>query len=146
MTYTRDRVADAAANARPYFERALRDEELHRSVRNAYTSGRSLYDRLVSRRNLAGTATRLATDKNVHSDLWTAIEELRNAAARVQGVERKAEERHSARNTVLLIAGIVLGILFNPVTGPPLRRLLAKTLLGDESDYVYGGNGAGRTD
>ena len=146
MTNTKDRVADAAANARPYFERALRDEELHQSVRNAYTSGRALYDRLVSRRNVAGTAARMATDKDVRNDLWTAIEELRNAAARVQGVERKAEERHGARNTFLLITGIVLGILFNPLTGPPLRRLLAKTLFGGDSDYVYGGNGAGRKD
>ena len=48
MTYTKERVADAAANARPYVERALRDQELRESIRNAYTSARAVFDAAFS--------------------------------------------------------------------------------------------------
>ena len=37
MINTKEKVADAAASARPYVERALRDEELRDNIRNAYS-------------------------------------------------------------------------------------------------------------
>ena len=58
-------------------------------------------------------ATRVATDKDIQDKLREAVDELRTAADRVQG-----KKDHSGRNATLLIAGIALGILFNPVTGP----------------------------
>ena len=48
MHNTKDKVADAAASARPYVERALRDKELRDNVRNAYTSARAVYDELAA--------------------------------------------------------------------------------------------------
>ena len=57
MTYTKERVADAAASARPYVERALRDQELRDNIRNAYTSARAVYDELSSRRRISDAAT-----------------------------------------------------------------------------------------
>ncbi len=56
---------------------------------------------------------RAATDKDIQENLRKAVDELRNAADRVQG-----KEDHSTRNTMLLLTGIALGILFNPMTGP----------------------------
>ena len=63
MTYTKERVADAAASARPYVERALRDKELRDNIRNAYSSARAVYDELSSRRRVSDAATQLAGDK-----------------------------------------------------------------------------------
>jgi hypothetical protein len=144
MTDTKERVAGAAASARPYVERALRDEELRENVRNAYTSARAVYDQLASRRKVSDAATRLASDKDIQSELRNAIEELRSAAARVQGVRRgSAEPARAARNGLLLLAGIVLGILLNPITGPTVRRLLARRLFGGGNGFVYRGNGSG---
>ena len=140
MTKTKERVAGAASNARPYVERALRDEELRQNMRNAYGSARAVYDQLVNRRGVADAASRLASDKDVQGELRNAIDELRNAAARVQGVRREAEPSHSGRNALLLLVGIAIGVLFNPVTGPTLRRLLAKRL-GGGNGFVYRGNG-----
>ena len=143
MTKTKDRVADARANVRPYVERALRDQELHQNVRNAYGSARAVYDQLVRRRGVTQAATHLARDTNLQDELRNAIEELRNAAARVQGVEREpAEPARSGRNGLLLLTGIVIGVLFNPVTGPWLRRTLAKRFFGSENGFVYRGNGS----
>jgi hypothetical protein len=144
MTNTKERVAGAATNVRPYVERALRDEELRSNVRNAYSSARAVYEQLVGRRGVTGAATKLASDKDVQAELRNAIDEMRSAAARVQDVKRETPERsESGRNGLLLLAGIVIGLLFNPLTGPALRRLLAKRLFGGGNDYVYRDSGNG---
>jgi CHASE3 domain sensor protein len=143
MPYTKEKVADAAASARPYVERALRDQELRENIRNAYTSARAVYDELSSRRRLSDAATRLASDEDVQSELRNAIEELRNAANRVQGVKRgAAEPARAARNGTILLLGICLGILLNPITGPAVRRALARKLFGTGNGFVYQGNGS----
>jgi hypothetical protein len=142
MINTKDRVADAAASARPYVERALRDKELRDNVRNAYTSARAVYDELASRRRVSDAASRLAGDKDLQEEIRTAIDELRNAAGRVKDVKRSAPEPgRAAWNGLLLLAGIALGILLNPITGPAVRRMLARKLFGSGNGFVYQGNG-----
>jgi hypothetical protein len=143
MINTKDKVADAAASARPYVERAIRDKELRDNVRNAYGSARAVYDELVSRRKVSDAASRLAGDKNLQDELRNAIDELRSAAGRVQDVKRQAPEPgRAAWNGLLLLAGIALGLLLNPITGPAVRRLLARKLFGSGNGFVYQGNGS----
>ena len=143
MINSKDRVADAAASARPYVERALRDKELRDNVRNAYTSARAVYDELASRRKVSDAATRLAADKDLQNELRNAIDEFRNAAGRVKDVQRgSAEAGRAAWNGLLLLAGIALGILLNPITGPAVRRMLARKLFGSGNGFVYQGNGS----
>jgi hypothetical protein len=142
MTNTKERATAAAASARPYVERALRDKELRDNIRNAYTSARAVYEELASRRKVADAATKLAHDKDVQDDLRRAIDELRNAAGRVQNVRKQSPEpARAARNGTILVLGIMLGILLNPITGPTVRRLLARKLFGSGNGFVYQGNG-----
>jgi len=139
MAKTKDRVSDAANNAKPYIDRALHDEELRESVRNAYDSARTIYNELIGKRGVTGVASRVATDKDIQDELRSTIAELRNAAGRVQG---RAE--HKRRGGGLLLLGIVLGILFNPATGPQTRKWLSDRLFGGNDDFTYqGGNGTG---
>ncbi len=141
MAKTKDKVMDAAGNVRPYVERAIRDEELRQNVRNAYESARTVYEELIGRRGVGGVATRVATDKDIQAELRTAIEELRSAAGRVQG--KRGPEEHGGRNAMFLLVGIALGILFNPLTGPKTRKLLAERVFGGGDDFTYqGGNGS----
>jgi hypothetical protein len=143
MINTKDKVADAAATARPYVERALRDKELRDNVRNAYASARAVYDELASRRRMSDAASRLAGDKDLQDEIRTAIDELRNAAGRVKDVKRSAPEPgRAAWSSLLLLAGIFLGLLLNPITGPALRRVLARKLFGSGDGFVYQGNGS----
>ena len=143
MPYTKDKVAGAAASARPYVERALRDEELRDNIRNAYTSARAVYEELSSRRKVSDAATQLAADKDLQDEIRSAIDELRNASRRVKDVKRAAPEpARAAKQSLLLFFGIMVGLLLNPITGPALRRALARKLFGSGNDFVYQGNGS----
>jgi hypothetical protein len=58
-------------------------------------------------------------------------------------VKRQSPEpARAARNGLLLLAGIALGLLLNPITGPAVRRLLARKLFGSGNGFVYQGNGS----
>jgi len=138
MAKTKDKVSDAATNAKPYIDRALHDEELRDSVRNAYESARSVYNELAGKRGVTGVASRVATDKDIQDELRTTIAELRKAATRVQG----KEERPGKSGGGLLLIGLVLAALFNPLTGPQTRKWLSDHVFGGGDDFTYkGGSG-----
>ena len=52
------------------------------------------------------------------------------------------EPAQTAKNSLLLLFGIAVGLLLNPITGPALRRALARRLFGSENGFVYQGNGS----
>jgi gas vesicle protein len=140
MAKTRDKVYDAAENVKPYVERAMSDEKLRDDVMSAFSTAKELYSELVGGRGAVTLATRVATDDEIRDKLKNAVEDLRNAADRLQG--RKS---HSGRNTTLLVAGIALGILFNPVTGPETRKWVKEMIGGDdEFGGDYSSNNGGK--
>ncbi len=134
MAKTREKVSDAAGNVKPYVERAVGDAELRENVKAAFQAARDVYDELIGNRSVTTVATRVATDKEIQEKLKEAVDELRTAAGRVQG-----KKDHPARNATLLIAGIALGILFNPVTGPATRKWLADAVFGGD-EFTYEGS------
>ena len=138
-TKTTDKVADAANNVKPYVDRMLYDAELRDSVRSAYESARAIYDELLGNRGVTGIASRVATDKDLQDELRSAISDLRRAADRIQG---KQKEEASGRHTAMLLFAVVLGILFNPFTGPQTRKWLADRIFGGGDDFTYQGSGA----
>jgi hypothetical protein len=129
MAKTKDKVYDAADSARPYIERAMKDEKLRDDVMSAFSTARSLYNELIGGRGAVTLAARVATDDEIRDKLKEAVEDLRSAADRLQG-----KKDHGGRNTTLLVAGIALGILFNPITGPETRRWL-KDLVGGGDEF-----------
>jgi hypothetical protein len=133
MAKTKDRIYDTADTMKPYVDRAIHDEDLHDNLKEAFKAARDVYAELLGNRNLTGTAMRAATDKDIQENLKKAVEELRTAASRIQG-----KEDHGTRNTMLLLAGITAGILFNPMTGPQTRAWLMRQITGESSDdYTY---------
>ena len=135
MANAKDRLSDA----KPYVTRALQDEEVRENVKSAISAAREIYDELIGGRTPTAVATRVATDKEIQDNLRSAIDDLKKAASKVQG-----KKEHSSRNATLLLTGIVLGVLFNPVTGPQTREWISERLFGegedDTSSATSGGN------
>jgi hypothetical protein len=129
MAKTKEKVYDAADSVKPYVQRAMQDEKLREDVLSAFSTAKELYTELIGGRNAVTLAQRVATDDEVREKLRAAIDDLRNAADRLQG--RKKGKSH----TGLLVAGIALGILFNPVTGPETRKWLKDMLTGGGDDF-----------
>ena len=136
------KAKDKLSDAKPYVTRALQDEEVRENVKNAIIAAREIYGELIGGRRATQVATRVATDKEIQDNLRSAIDDLKKAANRVQG-----KKEHTSRNATLLLTGIVLGILFNPMTGAQTREWLSQKLLGegeDETSSASSGNsGAG---
>ena len=138
MTNTKEKVSGATSHVRPYVERALRDEELRQNVRDAYVSARALYDQLLARNNVSHAATKLVSDESVQTELRNVVAQIRSAANRVHAEHEEQKAERSARNSFLLVVGIAVGLLVNPVTGPSLRGWLKRKIFGGGSDgFVY---------
>ena len=136
MAKAKDKVWGATENVRPYVERAVMDEELRKNVRDAFDAAREVYNELLGGRGVVPLATRVATDEDIQESLKRAVDDLRKASDRIQG---KAD--HGTRNAMLLLAGIALGILFNPVTGPQTRKWVSDRVFGGSDDeFTYQGN------
>ncbi|HEU4450944.1 MAG TPA: hypothetical protein VFR63_13320 [Gaiellaceae bacterium] len=136
-TTMKDKVSGAVDTARPYVERLAQDDELHEHVKKAYDSARRIYDDLLGDRGASGMAMKVARDKDIQEELRKAVVELRKAGDRVQG-----KDSHTGRNMTLLLAGIALGVLFNPATGPDTRKWLKDKVLGPEQPFEYQSNDA----
>ena len=136
MAKTKDKMFDRVEDVKPYVERAMKDEDLRENVMTAFTAAKEVYDELIGNRGVTTVARRVATDKDMQENLKRAMDELRTAADRIQG-----KKDHSGRNTALLLAGITLGILFNPVTGPQMRKWLSDKIFGGSDEFTYQGSG-----
>jgi hypothetical protein len=133
----KERVNEAVDTARPYMERLARDEELHDPVKKAYDSARRIYDELIGPAGATGIAMKVARDKDIQDELRKAVEELREASRHARG-----DESHTARNVTLVMTGIALGVLFNPLTGPETRKWLREKVLGPEEPFEYQSSGS----
>ena len=136
MPKTKDKVIDQASNVKPYIERAMKDDDLRENVMTAFAAAKEVYDELIGNRGVTTVARRVATDKEMQENLKKALDELRTAADRIQG-----KKDHGGRNTTLLLAGITLGILFNPITGPQTRKWVSDKIFGGSDEFTYQGSG-----
>jgi hypothetical protein len=132
MAKLQDRAKDRAGDVKPYIERALKDERVREDVKSAIATARGIYDELLGGKALTSAAARVATDKDMQQNLRDAVEDLRDAADRIQG-----NKSHGGRNATLLLTGIALGVLFNPLTGPGTRRWLQDKVFGEGEEFEY---------
>ena len=126
------------SEVKPYVERAMKDEELRDNVLTAFATAREVYNELLGDRGMTGIASRVASDGDIQDKLRETLDELRQAADRLQG-----KDEHKGRNSMLLLSGITIGILFNPMTGPQTRQWLKEKLFGPEEDFTYAGGTPG---
>ena len=122
-------MGDTVELVRPYLERALRDEEFRKDLKDALGAARELYGPLAKKNGVERLARVLATDKKTQEQLRRALEDLSSAKDTLQG--KKKKKGHKGRNMVLL-AGVIAGALYNPWTGPQTREKLLDMIAGND--------------
>ena len=133
MPMTTEKVASVAGTAKPYVDRALHDEELRDHVKQAFLAAREIYEDVLAPRSVVGAAQRVAGDQDIQENLRIAIAELRQAASRLQTGPKKS---HPGR-TLFLLVGIVVGLLYNPFTGPETRRWMKDKVFGSTDEFGF---------
>jgi hypothetical protein len=128
--HSNERLEAALDGLRPYVERALKDENFREHVREALTTARGVYGDLSKERGIGKSARKLATDKDLQDSLRRTLEELGDAADRVQTKGKKGRGKKS--NKKVLVAGILVGALYNPWTGAHTRQWLLERIAGDD--------------
>jgi hypothetical protein len=116
---------------KPYVQRAMTDPELREDLLAAFVAARSLYGQMAKSRGVKGKAEKVS-DKAFQKQLQVLVDDLSEASEKLQG---KAKKSHKARNRVLLLTGVTLGVLYNPWTGEQTREWIM--------DRIAGSDGAG---
>jgi hypothetical protein len=137
MAKTKEKAVGAEA-LRPYVQRAMTDPELRDDLIAAFATARALYGQLAKGKGVKGMAGKVS-EKDFQKDLQGLVAGLADASERLQGKAEKAKKKtHKARNRVVLLTGVTLGVLYNPWTGQATRDWIM--------ERVAGGDGAGIED
>jgi gas vesicle protein len=126
------KVRETVAGAKPVVEKLAKDEKLRKTLIEAVTTARSVYDEVGDERNVKALATKIASDKKLQKDLQKTVRDLQKAT------KRATKKSHKKRNA-LILAGIVIGLLYNPVTGPDTRRKIRDKVVGEDETFEYEG-------
>jgi len=121
------KLGDTIDSIRPYLERALKDDDFRRDLKDALQAARELYGPLSHGNGIGGSAKLLATDKKAQENLRRAFDDLSSAADTIQGKKKGKKGRK-----MLLLAGVVAGALYNPWTGAQTREKLLDLIAGDD--------------
>jgi hypothetical protein len=127
MAKTKDKPVLAAEALRPYVKRALEDPDLRDDLVAAFIAARSLYGQIAEGRGVKGKAEKVS-DKDFQKQLQGLVSELSDATSRLQDSKEKS---HKARNRVILLTGVTLGVLYNPWTGPATREWIMNRVAGE---------------
>jgi hypothetical protein len=138
-TKTKEKVTKKVASARPTVERVAKDKDFQKHVKSAYGSARTIYDDLFygaaapTASQTKQVVARIAQDPELQEELRNVFSELRSAGKRAK---KAAKPAHKGRNA-LILSGIVIGILYNPKTGPDTRRWLKEKVFGPEETFEF---------
>jgi len=132
MAKTKSSPALSTDALRPYVQRAMTDPDLREDLLAAFVAARGLYGQMAKGRGMKGKAEKVS-EKDFQKQLQTLVSDLSEASEKLQGKAKK--KGHRARNRVLLLTGVTLGVLYNPWTGESTREWIM--------DRIAGGNGDG---
>jgi len=135
MTKTKDRPGLNAETLRPYVQRAITDPDLRDDLLAAFVAARGLYGQMAKGHGVKGKAS-VVSEKDFQKQLQGLVSELTTATERLQASATR--KGHKARNRVILLTGVTLGVLYNPWTGASTREWIM--------DRIAGGDGVGLED
>ena len=116
---------------KPYVQRAMTDPELREDLLAAFVAARGLYGQMSKGSGMKGKAEKVS-EKDFQKQLQTLVEDLSEASDKLQGKAKK--KGHKARNRVILLTGVTLGVLYNPWTGESTREWIMERVTGGDGD------------
>ncbi len=131
MAKTKTNPALSTDALKPYVQRAMTDPELREDLLAAFVAARSIYGQMAKGRGLKGKAEKVS-EKDFQKQLQSLVGDLSEASDKLKGKEKKS---HKARNRIVLLTGVTLGVLYNPWTGQATRDWIM--------EQIAGGDGAG---
>jgi hypothetical protein len=126
---TKEKPAVAVDALRPYVKRAMEDPQLREDLLAAFVAARSLYGQIAKSEGVKGKAEKVS-EKDFQKELQELVSEVSDASDRL----KKAGKGHKARNRVILLTGVTLGVLYNPWTGQATRDWIMNRVSGN-GDY-----------
>jgi hypothetical protein len=131
MTKTKDRPSLNAETLRPYVQRAITDPDLRDDLLAAFVAARGLYGQMAKGHGVKGKAS-VVSEKDFQKQLQGLVSELTTASERLQDSAKR--KTHKARNRVILLTGVTLGVLYNPWTGASTREWIMDRIAGGDGD------------
>ena len=114
---------------KPYVQRAMTDPELREDLLAAFVAARSLYGQMAKGSGVKGKAEKVS-EKDFQKQLQSLVADLSEASDKLQGKANK--KKHKARNRVILLTGVTLGVLYNPWTGEQTREWIMNRIAGED--------------
>jgi hypothetical protein len=114
---------------KPYVQRAMTDPELREDLLAAFVAARGIYGQMAKGRGLKGKAEKVS-EKDFQKQLQHLVEDLSEASDKLKGKAKK--KSHKARNRIILLTGVTLGVLYNPWTGQATRDWIMEQIAGGD--------------
>jgi hypothetical protein len=124
-----DTVKTAVSDATPVVKKLAKDEKFRKSVADA---AKTIYDQLDDDRDMKALAAKLATDPAVQKELAKHFSQVQKSA-------KKATKKSHKKRNALILGGIVIGLLYNPATGPETRQWIREKVVGADETFEYEG-------
>ena len=131
MAKTKTSPALSTDALKPYVQRAMTDPELREDLLAAFVAARSIYGQMSKGRGIKGKAEKVS-EKDFQKQLQYLVSDLSEASDKLKGTAKK--KGHKARNRVILLTGVTLGVLYNPWTGQATRDWIMEQVAGGNGD------------
>ena len=115
---------------KPYVQRAMTDPELREDLLAAFVAARGIYDQMSKGRGFKGKAEKVS-EKDFQKQLQSLVGDLSVASDKLKGKQKKSRK---ARNRIILLTGVTLGVLYNPWTGQATRDWIMEQVAGGDGD------------
>jgi hypothetical protein len=132
MAKTKTSSVLSTETLKPYVQRAMTDPELREDLLAAFVAARSIYGQMAKGQGIKGKAEKVS-EKDFQKQLQHLVGDLSEASDKLKGNAKK--KGHKARNRIILLTGVTLGVLYNPWTGQATRDWIM--------EQIAGGDGAG---
>lgn len=131
MAKTKTSPALSTDALKPYVQRAMTDPALREDLLAAFVAARSIYGQMAKGHGLKGKAEKVS-EKDFQKQIQQLVGDLSEASDKLKGKPKK--KSHKARNRVILLTGVTLGVLYNPWTGQPTRDWIMEQIAGGDGE------------